>query len=322
MDVSQRKPLPPDSVAKDKGRRVAVLMLLLAAFFWGSGNVANKTVLQDFDPYAAVFARNLVAMLVLLPFALREVRGGPKLRDFARSAILPSALFAVAIIVQQWGYQSATVTNASFLVNTACVLTPLLALVVLRERINLCIGVAACLTFLGVYLMSGAGLSLTALNVGDMACLVSAVFYAGWMVALSRHATAHGRPLATIWLHCALTAAFACGILLFLAPEQPGTLMRALPETLYLGVFSTALAFGLTAAAQARVSASTAAVLVAAESLFGAAGAVLVLGEQPGPQVTLGAALMLFGIFIVALVPARPAGRTTFLSPNDKGLIP
>ena len=321
MELSQRS-LTPEVVCGAKDRRAAVLMLLLAAFLWGSGNVANKTVLQDLDPFAAAAARNLVAFLVLFPAALRELRRASRSEGWGRSAILPSVLFAVAIILQQWGYQTATVTNASFLVNTACVLTPLMALVVLRERINLCIGVAAVLTLLGIYLMSGAGRPLAMMNVGDMACLASAVFYAGWMVALSGHATLHGKPLATICLHCGVTFVLACSASHFLAPPQPGTWTGALPEVLYLGVFSTAFAFGLTAAAQSRVSASSAAVLVAAESLFGAAGGILLLGEQPGPQVTLGAAIMLFAIFIVARAPAQPARRPINISSPDKGLAP
>lgn len=322
MDVSQSTMEPTGLAFSANGKRSAIVMLLLAAFFWGSGNVANKTVLQDMDPFAAAAARNLVAAVVLLPFAIREILRVHNRRVWTKSAVVPSALFAVAIILQQWGYQSATVTNASFLVNTACVLTPLMAYVVLRERISFCIALAAILTGLGIFLMSGAGRSLTEMNAGDVACLVSAVFYAAWMVALSRHATVHGRPIATICLHSVLTFIFASGVLLLLAPRQPGAWSGAVPEVLYLGVFSTALAFGLTAAAQARVSASMAAVLVAAESLFGAAGAMLLLGERPSTQVLLGAGLMLFAILIVARSPAQTPRRIRFVSGSEKGIFP
>jgi drug/metabolite transporter (DMT)-like permease len=292
-----------------RSQRVAVLMLLAAAFFWGSGNVANKTVLQDLDPTATVAARNLVAGLALLPFALRDLAKVPSLTAWTKSAFLPSALFAAAVMMQQWGYQSATVTNASFLVNVACVLTPLIAFMVLGEALGLSVSIAAILTAVGAFLISGAGRSLATLNIGDIACLVSAVFYAGWMVALSRHATAHGKPLATTFLHCLLTLVFAGVLLLSFAPTQPGTLAGGLPEVLYLGLFSTAIAFGLTAAAQARVSSSTAAVLVAAESLFGAVGAILILGERPEALPILGCTLMMFAIFIVARAPALPFNR-------------
>lgn len=309
MDVSQNTLQLSATVSPISGKRSAVPMLLLAAFFWGSGNVANKTVLQDMDPFAAAAARNLVAAVVLLPFAIRDILRLSDKSAWTKSALVPSALFAVAIIAQQWGYQSASVPNASFLVNAACVLTPNMAYFVLRDQINFCTALAAILTAIGIYLMSGAGRSLADLNVGDIACLVSAVFYAGWMVALSRHATVHGRPLATTCLHSALTFVVASGVLFFLAPQQPGTWSGAMPEFLYLGVFSTALAFGLTAAAQAQVSASTTAILVAAESHFGAVGAIFVLGERPTTLVALGAGLMLFAIFIAALNPTQLPNR-------------
>ena len=278
-------------------------MLLAAAFFWGSGNIANKSVLTDLDPFAAAALRNLVAALALAPFAWREISKISGGQRWLRSAVPPSLLFAIAIILQQWGYQDATVTNASFLVNAASVVTPIIAFFVLKERLHSCIAIAAALTILGVFLMSGAGKSLSTMNAGDLACLAAALFYAGWMVALGQHATRHNSPAATTCLHCLMAMIFAGIGLLIFTPHQPGSFEGAVPEILYLGVFSSAVAFGLTAAAQAHVSASATAVLVSAESLFGAAGAIVVLGERPGTIVFFGAGLMLIAIVIVARLP-------------------
>jgi drug/metabolite transporter (DMT)-like permease len=299
--VDRTAPTRPTGV---KARRAAVLMLLFAAFCWGSGNIANKTVLTDLDPYATAFARNVIAALALMPFALRELRHRRAVSGWVRSALSPSAFFAAAVILQQWGYQAATVTNASFLVNTACVFTPIIAFFLLRERLHPCIAIAAGLTLVGAFLMSGAGTSLAAMNAGDRACVVSALLYAVWFVTLSSHLAAHGRPWATTLAHCAVTALACLPLWWTLSPPQPGTIIGALPEVLFLGLFSTALAFGLTAVAQAHVSASTAAVLVAAESLFGAAGGIIVLGERPGAGPLMGAALMLIAILIVARTPS------------------
>ena len=301
------------------GQKLAVLMLLLAAFFWGSGNVANKTVLQDLDPIAAVALRSVIAFVVLLPFAFRELLGVLCLEAWTKAAVLPSVLFATAIVVQQWGYQHASVTNASFLVNTGSCLTPFIAFVVLRERMPRCISAAVALTLLGAFLMSGAGRSLGSMNLGDVACLVSAVFYAGWIVALSRHALKHGCPLALTCMQCGLTFVLATLLLMLLDPRQPGSVTSALPKVIYLGIFSTAIAFGLAAAAQKKVSASTAGVLMAAESLFGAAGGIWLLGERPGLLAILGACAMLFAIYIVARDPALPAGEVIFNPISEKG---
>ena len=306
MTVSQTKASP------STGQKRAVLMLLLAAFFWGSGNVANKTVLQDIDPITAVALRSAIAFVALLPFAFRELLGVFSLSQWAKAAVLPAVLFAIALLLQQWGYQRATVTNASFLVNTGTCLTPLIAYVALGERLPRCLAAAVALTLLGAFLMSGAGQSLAAMNLGDVICLVSAVFYAGWIVAMAGYSAKHGCPMAVTCFQCGLTLVLTMGLLMVVAPVQPGALAGALPEVFYLGVCSTAVAFGLAAAAQEKVSASTASILLAAESLFGAVGGIWFLGERPGMLAILGACAMLYAIFIVARAPASPAGGTIF----------
>lgn len=319
MQFMQQERREHGNSAPTVGQKQAVLMLLLAAFFWGSGNVANKTVLQDVDPIAAVALRSAIAFVALLPFAFRELLGVFSLSVWVKAAVLPAALFAIALLLQQWGYQQATVTNASFLVNTGSCLTPMIAFVVLRERLPRCFAAAVGLTLFGAFLMSGAGRSLGAMNVGDMACLVSAAFYAGWIVALSRYAMRHGCPLSVTCFQCGLTLVLAIVLLMLFHPSQPGTIVGALPEALYLGVFSTAIAFGLTAAAQEKVSASTAAVLLAAESLFGAAGGIWMLGERPETLAMFGACAMILAIFIVARAPASPASNIIFYDISDKG---
>lgn len=284
--------------------RRAVLMLLLAAFFWGSGNVANKTVLDSIDPWTTVLLRCLLAVVVLLPFALREWRRFSG-RAWAKSCMLPSILFALAIVLQQKGFETASVTNASFLVNVGCVITPALAMVLLGETPNRTTVIAALLMFAGAATMSGVFGAPTALNPGDILCLLSSFAHAGWAIALGRHAMRHGRPISTTLVHCAVTVVAVLPVVMvdWSGSFPIGGLRGALPEVLYLGVFSTALAFLLTIAAQARVPASTAMTLVAAESLFGAAGGILLLNERPDLGVILGAVLMLVAIAIVARAP-------------------
>lgn len=52
----------------------ASAILLLAAFFWVSGNLANKTVLEDLDPFTVVVLRNLVAAVAMVPMLLPELK--------------------------------------------------------------------------------------------------------------------------------------------------------------------------------------------------------------------------------------------------------
>ena len=290
---------------------MAGALLLCAAFFWGLGNVANKTVLEHVGPLTAVSLRCLIAVAVILPLALREKRlSGDSGADLAwvPGAVTVSLLFAAAMALQQIAYLTTTVTNASFLVNTAAILTPILAWTLFGDRPGLRIVIAAPLTLLGAFLMAGATFRLSALNPGDIACLGSALLFALWMVALGRHAMARGRSFGT----SALQFSVAGLVLLPMAAESETTTLAAvqaaLPELLILGVFSTAAAFALQTFAQRFVSSSTAAILVSAESLFGVAGAVLLIGEVILLISGIGAVSILGGILLVAL---GTQGRST-----------
>jgi drug/metabolite transporter (DMT)-like permease len=293
----------------------ASAMLLLAAFFWGSGNLANKTVLQDLDPFTVVVLRNLVAALAIAPMLLTERAHGAMTAWF-RSALPVGVFFGVAVICQQWGYQTATVTNASFLVNATCVLTPILAWLMFDERPGQTTVLAAVVMLFGALSMSGVLWTWQPMNVGDAWCLVSALFYSVWMILLVRHVTRHGRPVLTTLVQCMCAACIALPFSLSAVPELERNFIGALPELFYLGVFSTALAFGLASVAQRCLSASVGAILMSSESLFGAAGGILVLGERPDFGVVLGATLMMTAILLVCR-PSQSA-RGDQLQPISK----
>lgn len=186
--------------------------------------------------------------------------------------------------------------GASFLVNTCAILTPVLAWFLFREHPGIVCILTATLALFGIFLMTGGLDAMTAMNQGDVACLVSAVFYTLWIVLLGRHAQTHGFPFTTALIQfliaalCASTAALA-----FETVSLRGMTSASL-EFAVLGIFSTAAAFGLQTYAQRYTSASYAAVVVSAESVFGALGAYVFLNERPATVVGIGAVLILTAI--------------------------
>jgi drug/metabolite transporter (DMT)-like permease len=285
-------------------RPSAALMLLAAAFFWGSGNVFNKTVLDHVGPLTAVSFRCLIAALVVTPFTWAEPKSATSAANVC-SSLLVSALFCVAMAVQQAAFQTATVTNASFLVNTCSILTPIIAWFALRERPHARIVCAAVVTLAGAFLMTGATFSLVAMNRGDVLCLISAIFYAGWMVALGRHLALYGQPFTISLVQFAASAVVLLPMAMMMEHPQGVALVAAAPQLMVLGLFSTGLAFVLQTWAQQDVSSSTAAIIVSAESLFGATLAYVWLGEQTPALGLAGAGLILTGI-VIAAVSAVP----------------
>ncbi|WP_176559224.1 DMT family transporter [Rubellimicrobium roseum] len=289
----------------------ANLLLLVAALAWGSGNVAQKTVLDHLDPLSAVGLRCLIAGLLVLPLALREAALRPADGE-ARSLLQLSGLFALALVLQQAAFLDTTVTNAGFLVNTCAVMTPLVAWASLRQRPEPPVMLAAGITLAGVLCLSG-GLSAT-LGPGDGTALLSALAYAAWMVALGRHAGRFGRPFTTGAAQFLATAAVALALGTTQGGPSWADTMQAGPELLYLGIVSTGLAFMLQIAAQRVASASQAAVICSGEAVVGAALAIWLLGEVPARHTILGAALIMVAIALAvrpatAPVAARAPGR-------------
>lgn len=314
MSERALSPMPtamPRPVSSARSKQVAYLALILAAAFWGFGNIAEKTALEHIGPLYATVLRCMIASVVILPLVAAEGSRprdlmSPRNHGWTRSVIGVALTFTAAISAQQVAYIEATVVNASFLVNTATVLTPLVAWMLFGETTGR-IGIfAACLTLVGIGLMADGVSGFAALNAGDIVCLISAGFYAFWTVLLGRHARRHGAPCLSAFAQFALAAWLLLPVAMALEPLSVEMVWEAAPELAVLGVVSTAGAFGLQTYAQRYVPASKAAVLVSGESIFGAIGACTVLAERPPLMVCLGATLIFVSILLVTMEPEDP----------------
>ena len=107
-------------------------------------------------------------------------------------------------------------------------------------------------------------------------------------------------------LKFAVTQFITCAVLssigaLIFEPQPFGGLGEAAIPVLYGGFLSVGIAFTLQVIGQRHALASHAAMIMALESVFGAIGGALLLGENMGLRGYLGAALMVSGIVISQL---------------------
>jgi drug/metabolite transporter (DMT)-like permease len=280
-------------------------LLVLAAFLWGTGNVAQKTVLEDIGPFTAVGLRCLVAALVLAPFFIDfERRHHKRQLQTHQQGMLKLAFpviltFATALTLYQTAAGLTTVTNTGFLVNTSIVITPIIGWVLLRQRPSVMVWPAAFITLTGAYLMSG-GLMMR-LNAGDALAIASAFFYSLWMVFLGRFVLAYGKAGLITFAQFAFTGTVCLIFGLLFEPINFAGFNSALPELLWLGVASTGLGYLLQAIAQSHTSASEAAVLVSGEAIFGAVFAFVLLGETLNSPGLFGALLIVSGICLIQI---------------------
>ncbi len=276
---------------------------LLAGFAWGLGNVSQKTIMENLDGFSATGLTSLLGAVVLLPFMWRELKESvAEMRHFLFEAFLVAWLFTAASTLLQFGYGHTSVTNAGFMVNTSAVFTPALACLVFREKLPLWTWPAGVSTLIGVFLMSGG--AWDGIILGDFLCLLSAAAYGLWALLLGRHVMRFRCPVMLTVLQLLLCgiATLLLGVSIYGSP-RPAAVIAALPDILVLGVISKGLAYMLSAKAQQHISASCAMVIMSSEAVFGAALAIVLLGESLSLTRVAGGALVLLAIVIVSLQP-------------------
>jgi drug/metabolite transporter (DMT)-like permease len=282
-------------------RILAQIFLIIASAIWGFSNVAEKTILDDLDPFFAVGLRCVVATIVILPFVWRSWNIGKlDVRSWLSLAVV-SGLFAAALIMEQFAFLTSTVTNVSFLVNTTVVVTPIVAWLIFKETPAPIVAGAIVMMLNGAFLMSEP--SLDAVNPGDMLGLSAAIIFAFWTIALGWYVNRFGNPVFVASAQFFVAAITATLIGMLTETITMTRIVGAVPELLILGLFSTALAFVIQAVAQRHVSASVAVVLVAGESVFGALGGFMFLDERLDISGFAGAILILFAILTIAISP-------------------
>ncbi|HEY0120389.1 MAG TPA: DMT family transporter [Rhizobium sp.] len=288
----------------------ANLVLLLAAAIWGGGFVAQSTAMKAIGPFWFIGLRFAVATIVVLPFVWMENRKVTKpltRRNWLSFLLIGIALFGGAA-TQQLGLLTTTVTNSSFITGLYVVFVPLIAVIFLRRRPHWIIWPAALTALSGIYLLSGG--SFSQLTFGDYLTVVCAVFWAVQITLAGALVSETGRPLGISAAQFAVTAILALAVAAIAEPISIADIRAALGEILYVGIFSSGLAFALQVIGQRYTSAPQAAIFLSAEALFGASLGALLLGETMGPLGYAGCALMFSAMLAVELVPELTRRRS------------
>jgi len=281
------------------------LLLLTAAFIWGTAFVAQRKGMEYIGPFTYNGFRFALGGLVLLPlvFWLRKIN--PKghedsgRRFFIQGGMLAGAALFAGATLQQMGLVYTTAGKAGFITSLYVVVVPILGLF-LGHRIGLSVWVGAILAVIGLYF-----LSITQkfrIGHGDALVLLSAFFWALhvlWIGYLARRAN-------PIYIAC--LQFFVCSVLSFLFAvfteeiQFPAVREAAIP-ILYGGVFSAGIAFTLQVISQRTCPPAHAAIIMSLETLFAALAGWIVLHEILSLRNLIGCAFMLAGILVVQLAP-------------------
>jgi drug/metabolite transporter (DMT)-like permease len=222
--------------------------------------------------------------------------------------VLLGLLYGSAQILQTAGLSHTSASVSGFVTGLYVVATPLLTAIILRRRIPPLTWVAAVLATLGLGVLALRGVSI---GYGELLTLISAVIYAGHIVALGRFSspeTTLSLSLVQLSMITLLTAVAALWPTAGSAPgiQLPGSLHDWL-VVLYLALIASALTMVLQTWAQAHIEPSRAAVIMAMEPVWAAAFAVALGGESITARMIIGGLAIVSAMYLVE----RPQRRRT-----------
>ncbi|MCJ8007422.1 DMT family transporter [Lederbergia wuyishanensis] len=269
------------------------IALLITAIIWGSGFVASAVALDHYSPYQMMAIRFLVGGVILLVFFFKKLK--QLNRVILLKGIFLGTILYIAFALQTVGLQFTTPSKNAFLTAVNVVIVPFIGYLIYKKRLDRFELVGAFLAMTGVGLLSLQ--DSFKLNIGDSLSLLCAVAFAFHIFYTAKYVNNEDPILLTL---VQLLTAAVIGIVVIIFKGEGTMAMdkEALLPVLYLGIFSTTIAFILQTSAQKYISETKAAIFLSTESLFGMIFSVIILNEIVTTKMVLGAVIILFAIIL------------------------
>jgi drug/metabolite transporter (DMT)-like permease len=320
-------PTVPTMIRLSRRSLVDLGMLILVNAMWGAQFTAYKLVSSDMGPVTVSAWIFLIAGIVLAPFVIRERRRDPQAQksdahdsDNDRSLLSKRNLAGfVAISVfglvpasafMAWGVARSTASNSALINLTIPIITALLAVAMLGERMTAARWASLLVSLAGVLILSDFDwrhMTLTSNRflLGNLLVLLSCACSSFYNVC-SKELLRRFTPVEVLTIGYFLAALVSIPLLCWIEPFSLPSLHRYSSATwiglILLGVFVWGLAMVLWMSLLKRLDVSQASVSVYLLPFLGVLISALSLGEKITGMMVLGGSVTLAGtILIVSL---------------------
>ena len=288
----------------------SVIILLIASIIWGLAFSAQKDA-GELGGFTVGAARNLFAVLFLipiLPLMDKISKSGrsmikDKRPDFTKAEIIGGVIagtfMTFATALQQNGISDGTdAGKAGFITALYVVIVPIYALFFGKKspmRVWVSVGIA----ILGFYLLSVK--SDFTIVPSDFLILLCAFVFSGQIMAIDLFADkCEGIRLSLVQF----ATGFILNLIFALITEWPISFELVwdnILSLLYLGIFSSGIAYTLQVIGQKNLNPGVASILLSLESVFGAIGGALIFGEVMSPREAIGSAIVFSAVILSQL---------------------
>lgn len=276
-----------------------------AALIWGTAFVAQSVGAELVEAFTFNAGRSVIAFVFLLAVCLLRngcgrgpVRAAGYWKELAVSGICCGTALTVATYLQQKGLETTSSGKAGFITALYIVIVPV-AGIFLKKKAPGMIWASVALAVAGLYcLCITEEFSITG---GDFYVLLCAFCFSVHILVIDHFTQkVDGVEMSCVqFLTC--TVLSAAGMLAMETPS-PAAVAQCIWPLVYVGVFSSGVAYTLQILAQKDSNATVVSLLLSLESVFSVLAGALILGDRMSGREYFGCVLML-GAVVLAQLP-------------------
>lgn len=283
----------------------ANMLLLVTAAIWGFAFVAQRVGSKYVGPFTFNGVRFALGSISLIPLIIyfdkkkqNENNSENNIKVNAQKIIIPGVLVGTVLYagatLQQIGLIYTTTGKASFITGLYMVIVPIIGIFLKHKTgINSWIGVG--LAAIGLYFLSING--DFSISYGDLLEIIGSVFWAVHILTID-YFSKKIDPLKLSSIQFATCSLLSLITAVIFEKITISGISNALIPILYGGLLSVGIAYTLQVVGQKNAKPSHAAIILSMESVFGAIGGTLILGETMSSRGYVGCILILGGILV------------------------
>ena len=291
------------------------MLLLLTAFIWGFTFSFQSMATEYVGTYTFLATRSWIAVLFLIPVvkaadSVRMKSGGKSLRpeSKAEKKLLwlaggaCGAMLCLASALQQAGIACTTTAKASFITALYVILVPIIS-IFLGQRTDKKIWFCAALSVVGLYFLCFKAGSPGGFGRGDLLIIFAALGFAVQILVVDRFVTKVD-PIRLSQMQVMFQGIISTVLMLIFERPTAAALIHAAFPIIFAGIFSSGVAYTFQIVGQKGLDPTIASIAMCLESVFGAIGGWVILGQKLSGREILGCALM-FTAIVLAQIPGR-----------------
>lgn len=274
---------------------IGELGLILIAIIWGSGFVVNKFSLDGgFTPIQIITLRFFIASMLLNVMFFKRIKKNID-KDIIKKGSLLGIFLFIAFAVQTFGLLYTTPSKNAFITAANVVIVPFIGYVIYKRKLDKIGIISSIITLIGIGILSlEADFSI---NFGDFLTLICAFGFAGHIFFTSEFAI-NKDPIILTSIQFSVAFILSLIVQVLIGEIKIDAQFKEYLGVLYLGVFSTTIAFLVQTICQKKVSGTKTAIILSTEAVFGTIFSIILLNEQVTSKMIVGSLLILISIIM------------------------